>query len=72
MAAAASVSFSLYLTHFPLLLAFNRIFPADPLGIGAATLACAVAFGVVFERRKDIARRLIIALAAAPFRAART
>jgi peptidoglycan/LPS O-acetylase OafA/YrhL len=69
IAAAASVTFSLYLTHFPLLLAFSTVFPGDPLAIGAATLACAVAFGMVFERNKAAARR-IAAIALSPFRTA--
>jgi small basic protein len=69
IAAAASVTFSLYLTHFPLLLAFSKVFPGDPLAIGVATLACAVAFGMAFERNKAAARR-IAAMVLSPFRTA--
>jgi peptidoglycan/LPS O-acetylase OafA/YrhL len=69
IAATASVTFSLYLTHFPLLLAFSKAFPDDPLAIGVTTLACAVAFGMVFERNKAVARR-IAAMALSPFRTA--
>jgi hypothetical protein len=35
-----------------LLLALGKAFPDNPLAIGAATLACVVVFGVVFERNK--------------------
>lgn len=62
IAAPASISFSLYLTHYPLLLALNYAFPMSPLAVGALALACAIAFGFVFERNKKIARRLIAGL----------
>jgi peptidoglycan/LPS O-acetylase OafA/YrhL len=67
IAAAASVSFSLYLVHFPLLLAFCYIFPGDPWAIGAATLAGVGVFGVVFERNKQVTRN-IVAVIFSPFR----
>jgi len=67
IAAAASVTFSLYLVHYPLLLALDRAFPDNPLAIGAATLACVVAFGVAFERNKAAAR-YIVAMILSPFR----
>jgi peptidoglycan/LPS O-acetylase OafA/YrhL len=67
IAAAASVTFSLYLVHFPLLLALDKAFPDNPLAIGAATLACAVVFAVMFERKKAAARRIVAGLLS-PFR----
>jgi peptidoglycan/LPS O-acetylase OafA/YrhL len=57
--ALASVSFSLYLTHYPLLLAAAAIFPASPVRIAAVTLSCVAIFGLVFERHKEFVRRIL-------------
>ena len=56
----ASISFSLYLTHFPLLLAYGVLFPRQCIVIGAFAAASAAIFGVVFEWRKDVLRRLLL------------
>jgi peptidoglycan/LPS O-acetylase OafA/YrhL len=55
----ASISFSLYLTHYPLLAAAAVAFPGSPVRIAAVALIGAAVFGIVFERRKDLARRLL-------------
>jgi peptidoglycan/LPS O-acetylase OafA/YrhL len=57
--ALASVSFSLYLTHYPLLLAADAFFPRSPAALAAITLACVGVFGLVFERRKDLVQRIL-------------
>jgi peptidoglycan/LPS O-acetylase OafA/YrhL len=64
IAVPASISFSIYLTHEPLLRALSHLFPRNPLAIGGATLFCVVIFGVVFERHKQVARRVILKLLA--------
>jgi peptidoglycan/LPS O-acetylase OafA/YrhL len=60
VAALASVSFSLYLVHFPLLLTFGALMPRQCLAIALSTLAVAIAFGMVFERRKRLLRRWLL------------
>jgi peptidoglycan/LPS O-acetylase OafA/YrhL len=57
--ALASVSFSIYLTHYPLLLAAAALFPGSPVRIAAVTLLCVAIFGLVFERNKDVVRRIL-------------
>ena len=70
IAAAASVSFSMYLMHYPLFVAFASVFPGNNWVIGLGTLACVVAFGILFERNKAVARRLLLAVTS--LRVART
>lgn len=60
VAALASVSFSLYLVHFPLLLTFGALMPRQCLAIGLSTLALVVGFGMVFERHKRVLRRWLL------------
>jgi peptidoglycan/LPS O-acetylase OafA/YrhL len=58
----ASISFSLYLTHFPLLLAFGSLFPRRCALIGTLAAGSAVIFGVVFERHKQVLRQILLRL----------
>jgi peptidoglycan/LPS O-acetylase OafA/YrhL len=60
IAAAASVSFTLYLAHYPLLLGFGALFPGNPWLIGAGTLVAVVVLGVAFERRKDVVKGALV------------
>lgn len=55
----AKVSFSLYLTHYPLLLLFAALFPRHGWVAMALAFVGAVAFGAVFEPQKDRLRRLL-------------
>jgi peptidoglycan/LPS O-acetylase OafA/YrhL len=56
LAKMASVSFSLYLTHFPLLLLFGAIWPRHVVGIGIAALVSSIIFGRIFETRTNNVR----------------
>ena len=60
IAGMASVSFSLYLVHFPLLLAFGTLFPKQNMTIGILTMIAATTFGFAFERRKYLVRNMLI------------
>jgi peptidoglycan/LPS O-acetylase OafA/YrhL len=60
---AASISFSLYLTHFPLLLAYGALFPRQCILVGACAAVSAAVFGVAFELRKQVLRRILLRLA---------
>jgi peptidoglycan/LPS O-acetylase OafA/YrhL len=62
IAAMASVSFSMYLTHFPLFLFFNALFPGQAFVIGVLSLGAIIAFGLTFERNKVLLRRGLAAL----------
>ena len=64
VAAMASVSFSMYLTHLPLMYAFGHVFHKNPAAIGLCSLAVIVVFGMVFERNKRIARSLVLKILA--------
>ena len=66
VAAMASISFSLYLTHLPLMYAFSHVFHRNIVMIALASLTAAALFGMVFERNKRIARALILKVLA-PF-----
>ena len=56
IAAAASVSFSMYLIHYPLFLFFGALFPRQTLTIGLSTLSVIIVFGIVFERNRALLR----------------
>jgi peptidoglycan/LPS O-acetylase OafA/YrhL len=62
LAALASITFSMYLIHFPLFLFFGALFPGQVLVIGLLSLAVITAFGIVFERNKALLRRVLAAL----------
>jgi peptidoglycan/LPS O-acetylase OafA/YrhL len=62
IAAAASITFSMYLVHYPLFLFFGALFPRQALTIGLLSLAVIVVFGLVFERNKALLRRVLAAL----------
>jgi hypothetical protein len=62
IAAMASISFSMYLTHYPLFLFFNTLFPQQALVIGVLSLGVIIAFGLTFERNKMLLRRGLAAL----------
>lgn len=62
IAAAASISFSMYLTHFPLFLLFDSLFPQRALVIGLLTLCIIIVFGLTFERHRILLRRGLAAL----------
>jgi peptidoglycan/LPS O-acetylase OafA/YrhL len=63
---AAASSFTLYLTHFPLLVFFTARLGAHPLITGAATLACIYPLSLLTERQKPRLRRLALAVLALP------
>ena len=56
IAAAASVSFSMYLIHYPLFLFFGALLPRQTLTIGVLTLAVIIVFGIMFERNRALLR----------------
>jgi peptidoglycan/LPS O-acetylase OafA/YrhL len=62
IAAVASISFSMYLVHFPLFLFFGALFPGQALAIGLLSLAVIIVFGIVFERNKALLRRVLAVL----------
>ena len=62
IAAAASISFSMYLMHFPLFLLFGALFPHRAPVIGVLSLGVIIAFGLTFERHKMLLRRGLAAL----------
>jgi peptidoglycan/LPS O-acetylase OafA/YrhL len=62
LAAVASITFSMYLVHFPLFLFFGALFPRKVLVIGLLSLAGIVIFGIIFERNKTLLRRALTAL----------
>ena len=57
IAAAASVSFSMYLTHIPFFLLFGALFPKQTVTIGILSLSGIAVFGAIFERNKVFFRR---------------
>lgn len=59
LAEMASVSFSLYLTHFPLLILFGAIWPRQFVLIGIAVLISSSVFGRIFETRTRDVRHWI-------------
>ncbi len=62
IASVASISFSMYLVHFPLFLFFGALFPRQTLIIGLLSLAVIIGFGITFERNKMLLRRVFAAL----------
>jgi len=62
IAAMASISFSMYLTHIPLFLLFGALFPKQRATIGIFSLGGIVVFGVIFERNKIFLRRFFEAV----------
>jgi peptidoglycan/LPS O-acetylase OafA/YrhL len=62
IAAAASISFSMYLMHFPLFLLFGALFSHRAAIIGMLSLGVILAFGLTFERHKILLRRGLAAL----------
>jgi peptidoglycan/LPS O-acetylase OafA/YrhL len=56
IAAAASISFSMYLIHYPLFLFFGALFPRQTVMIGILTLCVIVVFGITFERNRALLR----------------
>jgi len=56
----ASISFSLYLVHFPLLLAYGVLFPGKCLVIGTLAAGSAIVFGLLFEPRKRLLRQFLL------------
>jgi peptidoglycan/LPS O-acetylase OafA/YrhL len=62
IAAVASISFSMYLIHYPLLLLFGVLFPTQAVLSGLLTLGCIIIFGLVFERNKEVFRRAFSAV----------
>ena len=62
IAAAASISFSMYLVHYPLFLFFGALFPHRAPVIGVLSLGVIIAFGLTFERNKILLRRGLAAL----------
>lgn len=59
-AAIASVTFSLYLVHYPLLLAAAHVFRGNIVVFGSIAFVGAVLFGLVFERNKHVTRVLLL------------
>jgi peptidoglycan/LPS O-acetylase OafA/YrhL len=66
LAAAASISFSLYLVHYPAIQFFSHFFPMRPVTIMALSLGVVAIVGIACERRKDVLRRWLMR----PFQAA--
>lgn len=62
IAALASITFSMYLFHFPLFLFFSALFPEQALVIGPLSLLAIIAFGITFERNKTLLRRALAVL----------
>jgi peptidoglycan/LPS O-acetylase OafA/YrhL len=62
IAAAASISFTMYLIHYPLFLFFGALFPGQVLTIGVLTLSLIIAFGITFERNRAVLRGIFAAL----------
>ena len=62
IAAAASISFTMYLIHYPLFLFFGALFPGQVLTIGVLTLSVIIAFGITFERNRAVLRGIFAAL----------
>lgn len=62
IAAVASISFSMYLVHYPLLLFFGALFPQQTLTIGVFTMAVVIVFGITFERNKAVLKGVLTAL----------
>lgn len=60
--ATASVSFSMYLTHYPLLLLFGSFFQGQTVLIGLLTLVSIIVFAAVFEHHKAVFRRAFAAI----------
>ncbi|MGE3781331.1 MAG: acyltransferase family protein [Alphaproteobacteria bacterium] len=56
IAAAASVSFSMYLIHYPLFLFFGALYPKHIVIIGILTLSVVIVFGITFERNRALLR----------------
>jgi peptidoglycan/LPS O-acetylase OafA/YrhL len=62
IAAAASISFSMYLLHYPLFLFFGALFPRQAFIVGLLTLSVIIVFGVTFERHKTLLKAVFAAL----------
>ena len=62
IAAAASISFSMYLVHYPLFLFFGALFPKQVFVIGLLTLSVIIVFGVTFERNRAVLRGILAAM----------
>jgi len=62
IAAAASISFSMYLLHYPLFIFFGALFPHQVFTIGLLTLCVIIVFGVTFERNKALLKGALAAL----------
>jgi peptidoglycan/LPS O-acetylase OafA/YrhL len=62
IAAAASISFSMYLVHYPLFLLFDAFFPGQTLAVGALTLSVIIVFGITFERNRALLKGMLTAL----------
>jgi peptidoglycan/LPS O-acetylase OafA/YrhL len=59
IAAVASVSFSLYLTHYPLLILFSIWTNKNPVAVFILTLGAVVLFALAFERQKVLVRNAL-------------
>jgi peptidoglycan/LPS O-acetylase OafA/YrhL len=62
IAAVASISFTMYLIHYPLFLFFSAFFPGHTIAIGVSSLFVIVAFGITFERNRALLRAGLAAL----------
>ena len=62
IAAAASISFSMYLLHYPLFIFFGALFPRQVFTIGLLTLSVIIVFGITFERNKALLKGILAAL----------
>ena len=62
IAAAASISFSMYLLHYPLFLFFGALFPRQMFTIGLLTLSVIIVFGITFERHRALLKGILAAL----------
>jgi peptidoglycan/LPS O-acetylase OafA/YrhL len=60
--AAASISFSMYLLHYPLFFFFGALFPQRVFTIGLLALSVIIVFGVTFERHRTLLKRVLAAL----------
>ena len=60
--AFTNVSFSLYLVHYPLLIFFGGLLPDQRAVATLLSLGVAIGFGIVFEPRKTLVRRMLTAL----------
>ena len=62
IAAVASISFSMYLIHYPLFLFFGALFPGQMLAVGALTLSVIIVFGITFERNRALLKGVLATL----------